>query len=112
MDRDQAQALIIQQLMAGTVFDFKAICSRLMEEDPAMFVRLGIVTEPWITEARQYRAENMPIPCIKAMRNANSIGLWEAKQIWDRMRDHHGTMPCEHSRWTPEMERIYRAVKV
>jgi hypothetical protein len=111
MNTEQAQAAIIAQLMQGHVFEYKNICMRLVAYDPVLFAKLSSVEEPWVSGARAFLRDVQAISCIRTIRENTGLGLWEAKQIWDRLRNPSGSLPCEESRWTPHMEQVYRMVK-
>ena len=110
MTRDQAQAVIIQKMMQGFSFDYRYICSRLAETDPELFLKLSMVQETWVPEAKEFFARAEAVPCIKAIRVGADIGLWEAKQIYDRLRS-GGTLPCEDYRWSDLMEKTYQMMR-
>jgi ribosomal protein L7/L12 len=111
MNVEQAQAAIIAQLMQGCVFEYKNICMRLVAHDPVLFAKLSSVEEFWVAGARAFWRDGQAISCIKTIRENTGLGLWEAKQVWDRLRSPAGSLPCEESRWTPHMEQVYKMVK-
>lgn len=114
MTRDQAQALIINQMLTGYTFNTVAIVAKLATFDPVMLVQLANLDPQqaaWVREAQQARAAGQAVACIKAIRTGSGMGLWEAKKVWDRMRD-SGILPCEESRWTQQMEEAYQLVKL
>lgn len=111
MNVEQAQAAIITDLMNGVVFDYKAICMRLVAQDPILFAVLSSAEEPWVATARNFLREVQAVSCIKTIRENMGMGLWEAKQVYDRLRNPTGALPCEGDRWTTQMEQVYRMIK-
>lgn len=114
MNRDQAQALIITQVLTGYTFNAEAIVAKLAALDPVMLVRLANLDPQqlaWVCEAQRAHGAGEAIAGIRAIRTGTGMGLWEAKQVWDRMRN-PGVIPCEESLWTEQMEEVYSLVKL
>jgi hypothetical protein len=114
MTRDQAQAIIINQMLTGYTFNTESIVAKLAALDPVMLVQLANLDPgqaAWVREAQGGRAAGQAVACIKAIRTGMGCGLWEAKQVWDRMRD-GGAMPCAEHLWTADMEKAYQLVKL
>lgn len=114
MNRDQAQAIIINHMLTGNTFNAQAIVAKLAALDPLMLVQLANLDPQqaaWVREAQQAHAAGHAVTCIKAIRTGADMGLWEAKQVWDRMNK-GGQIPCEESLWTQQMEDAYQLVKL
>ena len=114
MTHDQAQAIIINHMLTGHTFNTAAIVAKLAAINPVMLVQLANLDPQqvtWVRAARQHLLAGQHVACIKAIRDGGTMRLWEAKQVWDRMRD-GGIIPCEESLWTQQMEEAYQLVKL
>jgi ribosomal protein L7/L12 len=79
----------IIKLFAEGQVDFKAVATRLAQQEPEMFLCMvdAEANEPWMREAMAHMRENHKVECIKVIRTRTGLGLKEAKEIADHLQN-------------------------